>query len=247
MYPELNLFGAKIYMFHICILCAFITAVLLFVKRTKNVFRPEVQDSMIALMGADIPFIMIGAIVHNKISYASSPSDFFDILFADTGIAYLGGFLGGLIGFMILFPILVGKQVSRIEVMNELVPSILIGHAIGRLGCLLGGCCYGKPSAFGIVYKVGTPAYMAYGAEKIFPVPILETILLFMLLGIILAIRKRAASLYLAGYSFIRFFLEFIRGDFRGGHGYLSPAQKICIGIFIMTICVNGMVRYQRN
>lgn len=247
MYPELKLFGTKIYMFHICVLCAFITAVLLFVKRTKNVFRPEVQDSMIALMGADIPFIMIGAIVHNKISYASSLSDFFDILFVDTGIAYLGGFLGGFIGFMILFPILLGKQVSRIAVMNEFVPSILIGHAIGRLGCLFGGCCYGKPSAFGIVYKVGTPAYMEYGAEKIFPVPILETILLLMLFGIILAMRKGAAFVYLTGYSFIRFFLEFLRGDFRGGHGCLSPAQKICIGIFIITICVNCMVRYQRN
>ncbi|NDO51506.1 prolipoprotein diacylglyceryl transferase [Lachnospiraceae bacterium MD335] len=239
MYPSLKLFGCEIYLYHICAMTAFLAAIFVFQNRTKNVFRPEVQDDIIAMAGTDILFIIAGASLHNKFLYAASLRDFFHILFVDTGIAFLGGLLGGLLGFLILFPVFIGKRIKRIEVMNAFVPSVIIGHAIGRIGCLLGGCCYGKPSKWGIIYKAGTPAYQMYGAEKLFPVPLAETVLLLILLLIVLKIGKKPVSIYLLGYSVIRFCLEFIRGDDRGGTGFLSPAQKICTCILIITIGVH--------
>jgi len=170
-----------------------------------------------------------------------------DLLFVNTGIAFLGGFLGGVAGFFLLFPVLIGKQAPMKAVINEIVPSIIIGHAIGRIGCLLGGCCYGKPSKWGVIYKAGTPAYQMYGAERLFPVPLAETLLLLMLLFIVLTAGKEAVSIYLLGYSVIRFCLEFFRGDVRGGRGIFSPAQKICTCILIITICANLVVRYKKQ
>lgn len=160
---------------------------------------------------------------------------------------FFGGFIGGALGFLVLYPIIIGKKAEMTIVMSELVPSIIVGHAIGRLGCLFGGCCYGKPFKWGIGYKAGTPAYSAYGTEKLFPVPLIEIVLLLVLLILVLVIRKKVISVYLIGYSGIRFFLEFLRGDIRGGNSFLSPAQKICIGILIITLCINYISRNERN
>jgi len=225
----------------------FLIGIFVFLKRTRNVFQPEIQDSMIAMIGADIPFIIIGALLHNKLVYANTVNEFFDILLENTGIAFLGGLIGGFIGFFILFPIFIGGRVQMAEVMNELAPSIIIGHAIGRIGCLMAGCCYGKPSKWGVIYKAGTPANNAYGAEKLFPVPIAEAVFLMILFFIVLARRKKGATIYLIGYAVIRFLLEFLRGDVRGGSGFLSPAQIICMGILAIAAGVNCAIWYKRH
>lgn len=247
MYPVFKIFGVEIYLYNTCVLIAFLTAIFVFIKRTDKVLPLKIQDSMIAIAGADVPFIIAGAILHNKFFYADSISDFWNILFVHTGIAFLGGLIGGITGFLLLFPILIGKQFPMVKLMNMCVPSVIIGHAIGRIGCLLGGCCYGKPSKWGIVYKAGTPAYEVYGAERLLPVPIIETVLLLLLFCIVIRIGKKSVSIYLTGYSIIRFFLEFLRGDDRGGQGFLSPAQKICVGILIVILCVNCSVWHKRK
>lgn len=247
MWPSLEIFDTKIYLYNICVMLGFLIGYFVFLIRSRKVFKPEIQDSIIAMIGADIPFIIAGAILHNKFAYADSINAFFDIMLADTGIAFLGGFIGGFIGFVLLFPAFVGKQVLMIEVMNELAPSIIVGHAVGRVGCLLAGCCYGKPSKWGIIYEAGTPAYSNYGAVKLFPVPMVEIILLLMLFFIVLAKREKAAFIYLTGYAVIRFFLEFLRGDVRGESGLLSPAQKICISILVAMAGIRGAIWYKRH
>ncbi len=248
MYHSITIFGIEVYLFNICVAFAFLAAIFVFLFRTRDIFSPETQDSLVAMAGADIPFIIAGAFLHNKFFYASSLKDFFDILPENTGFAFLGGLIGGIIGFIILFPILVGKHVPMAKVMEEMVSPIIIGHAIGRVGCLLGGCCYGKPSHFGIVYKPGTPAYEAYGAVKIFPVPALESVLLLILLLIILSVKHNAVFIYFIGYSTIRFFIEFLRGDERGTFsGFLSPAQAICIVAFTVMICVRCIIWIRRQ
>lgn len=247
MCQVLKIFDTKIYLYNICVMLGFLIGYFVFLIRSRKVFKPEIQDSIIAMIGADIPFIIAGAILHNKFAYANSINVFFDIMPVNTGIAFLGGFIGGLIGFLLLFPVFIGKQVLMIEVMNELAPSIIVGHAVGRVGCLLAGCCYGKPSEWGIIYEAGTPAYNTYGAVKLFPVPIVEIIFLFVLFFIVLAKREKAASIYLTGYAVIRFFLEFLRGDVRGGRGLLSPAQKICVSIFAVMAGINCAIWYKRH
>lgn len=247
MFPYIYIFGSNVSMYNICAMSGFLIAVFMFLRRTKGVFPKDVQDSIIAVLGADIPFVIAGAILHNKFSFADSIGEFFDILFKDTGIAFLGGLTGGLIGFRILFPLLAGRGIPMIKAMEALVPSMIAGHAMGRIGCLLGGCCYGKPSGWGVVYQAGTPAYEAYGATRLFPVPAAEAALLFILLLVILAIGRNAVSIYFIGYSIIRFSLEFLRGDVRGKTGFLSPAQKICTIMFLLTIYMKCAIHKKRS
>lgn len=162
---------------------------------------------------------------------------FSEHLWENTGIAFLGGLVGGLIGFLVLYQVMLRGQISIKTVTDSLVPSILLGHAIGRIGCLFGGCCYGKPCVFGFAYPPGSPAYAVYGDVSLFPAPLVEAILLLILCLLCLHLSKMQTELYLIGYPAIRFFLEFFRGDDRGtGLAGFSPAQSICLCLITTTL-----------
>ncbi len=243
MYPIIHLFGLKIYTFNVCVILAVVVSVLFFIHQTKNVLEAAVQDTCIALFGADIPFIIAGAILHNKIAYASSLWDFVHLLHRNTGIAFFGGFIGGFVGFVILYQIMLRHKLPMRELMNLLAPPIMLGHSIGRIGCLMGGCCFGKPFLLGVRFAEGTPAYQMYGAQTLFPSQLIEAFALGAMFICSQKMKEHQAEFYLISYSVIRFLLEFMRGDNRGNSGFLlSPAQLIAV--FITFLSVVGFVSW---
>jgi len=102
-----------------------------------------------------------------------------------------------------------------------LAPGLILGQAIGRIGCLLNGDAYGLPtnSWFGIVYQPGTPAYNAYGNMPLVPAELFEALGGLVILGILLLLLRHkpfngiVALMYFVLYSLLRFTLEFWRGD----------------------------------
>lgn len=245
MYPVIHVFGIELFSFNLCIILAMIVAVLTFLYRTKGIFEPTVQDTLLAVFGADIPFVLFGAVIHNKIVYAHSFQEFYESLTKNTGIAFLGGFMGGFLGFILLFHFMLKDRVSIKLVMDNIAPSLMIGHAIGRIGCFLGGCCYGSPFRIGISYPKGSPAYEVYGNEALFPSQLVEAGILFAMFLISCKLSKWQTEFYLLTYSVVRFSLEFFRGDLRGRVGsVLSPAQTICIVMFTLTM---GIIVLQKR
>lgn len=121
------------------------------------------------------------------------------------------------------------------------VPLISFGTAIGRFGCFLAGCCYGKKSELpwavpltderGFIFpRHPAPIYLALG----------ELLILAFLLY-----RERQPdarktpgagfALWLLLHGTLRFFVEFIRDDFRGPFvGPLSISQVICLVLILM-------------
>ena len=60
------------------------------------------------------------------------------------GLSFHGGLFGGfaaLVGYCLI------KRLSILKVADLFGPSVMIAYAIGRVGCLLNGCCYGAPTA----------------------------------------------------------------------------------------------------
>jgi len=104
---------------------------------------------------------------------------------------------------------------------DVLAPGLILGQAIGRLGCFLNGDAYGIPakSWFGVVYRPGTPAYDAYGAVPLVPAELMEGAGDLLILGVLLFLLRRrpfhgfVALMYFVLYSLLRFTLEFWRGD----------------------------------
>src|SRR5262249_58403132 len=74
------------------------------------------------------------------------------------GLSSMGG-----IGGVALVAVLASRGSRRrgAELVDALAPAGILALGIGRLGCFLGGCCYGRPTAlpWGVVFpEVGPPA-----------------------------------------------------------------------------------------
>lgn len=170
----------------------------------------------------------------------SSFQDLMGILFGE--IVFYGGFLGGLVAILIYCR---KFKVDTFRLFDIFAPAVAAGHAIGRIGCLLGGCCYGievsNSHPFAIIYpsvSQGAPAGVALLA-----VPLMEAVFLLVLavvlVFLVLKLKKvgYVTTLYLLAYSAWRFIIEFFRGDVaRGGVGFLSTSQIISVFIFISGI-----------
>ena len=94
--------------------------------------------------------------------------------------------------------------------------------AFGRLGCLIGSCCHGRPSRLGVCYTEehaasGIPPYLV--GVRLFPVQGLESLLAFCIvpIGVVLALTSHRAgealSWFVVTYASGRFAFEFVRGD----------------------------------
>ena len=68
------------------------------------------------------------------------------------GIVFYGALLAGLLGGLL------GSRLAKADLrdyINPVAPALPLGHAIGRVGCFLTGCCYGRPteSCLGVVFS----------------------------------------------------------------------------------------------
>lgn len=111
---------------------------------------------------------------------------------------------------------------------------LLAFGVVGRVGCLLVGCCHGRPARHGVVYG---PAHVEAGLELryagvvLMPVQLLEAVASASLLIACLATLGSTAapgatlSLSLVGYAAARIGLERLRGDARPTAAGLSEAQ----------------------
>ena len=151
------------------------------------------------------------------------------------GAVFYGGLLGGLAAGALYLRI---RRLPFAAYADIAAPAIPLFHAFGRIGCFLGGCCYGIPWEGGITYtRALSPE--ANGVAR-FPVQLLESALLFALFFLLAALFRRGAlrgkllALYLAVYAVLRFLLEFLRGDaIRGVYFGLSTSQWISLAILL--------------
>lgn len=155
------------------------------------------------------------------------------------GSVFYGGLLGGMTAGIIFGKI---KKYDLFEYSDISAPMIPLFHTFGRIGCFLGGCCYGIESEFGYTIHGNELLPMVNDVNR-FPVQLMEAALnfgLFLLLAYFLKNDKfkgRLLAIYLLLYSIIRFFDEFLRGDiYRGFLFGLSTSQIISILLFIGSV-----------
>ena len=166
------------------------------------------------------------------------------------GITWLGGVIGAIPVFLILSHFMIPKKRGyEMELFSSLMPGIALAHAFGRVGCFLGGCCYGRvsDSPLSVVYPAGSLAARQYpspdgkGSLPVLPTPIFEAAFELLLFALFILLPKRAKkyslSLYSICYGSFRFAAEFARGDMRGSvGGFISPSQLLSVLLIIFGV-----------
>lgn len=172
-------------------------------------------------------------------------------LSSTSGMTFLGGLMGGAAVFIIVYfgiGALVFKDKENIKSFGKIANigacSICIAHSIGRLGCLMAGCCHGRrEDGFLGIYN-----HMV--GYKTLPVQLYEALFLAALFAVLIVLLKKGKntiSVYLIAYAVWRFFAEYMRADERGDTfiSALSPSQLICIpmlliGVIIIVCSIKG-------
>lgn len=157
-------------------------------------------------------------------------------------------FYGGAIGAFVAGSLYVlVKRIPFSHVLDLAIPAGLLGLAIGRIGCFLNGDDYGTaaPLADGVApFWAVTFPNLKDGIAR-YPVQVMEAALVFALVIILCRtfVRLRLAFkpgfigfLGVVGYANLRFFIEFLRDDFRGSVAgtWLSTSQFISLVVLFL-------------
>ncbi|MEO5819077.1 MAG: prolipoprotein diacylglyceryl transferase [Vicinamibacteraceae bacterium] len=128
------------------------------------------------------------------------------------GMSWFGGFAGGLAAGIVF---LRRARLSTVAVLAAATPGLAAGHAIGRIGCLLVGDDYGRPST--LPWAVAFPQGLPPTDVPVHPTQIYEAIPLFALAILLTRLRAAGASdravfgAYLLSAGALRFAIEFLR------------------------------------
>jgi phosphatidylglycerol:prolipoprotein diacylglycerol transferase len=259
MYPilfKIPLFGGvPVYTYGMMVALAFVVGIVWVNYESKRLG----QD---AGKATDLVFyIILSAIIGSRIVYIittererflENPLMFFKIW--EGGLVFYGGLIAAAaVGIWFVrrhkLPILLYCDIFA--------PAIALGHSIGRLGCLMAGCCYGKQVAAGAWYAITFPLRehtFAPVGIPLYPTQIMESAAEFLIFLVLFFLRKRKKftgqliATYLILYGVFRFGIEFIRGDMDRGFvipDILSVSQAvsivmIAIGIFLYARYLRG-------
>lgn len=82
--------------------------------------------------------------------FSQHPNEIYSLQFS--GLTSFGGVVFGLLGLWLWSK---KARVPTLAVLDTLGAAFLVAHPIGRIGCLLNGCCYGRPCTDWYCVKVG--------------------------------------------------------------------------------------------
>ncbi len=251
MYPSLTFnssFLLSTYIFMMSVICCF--CLLWAVRRAdqKGLSPHRTLDYSLVIM----IFGILGArLVHVVFEYPDyylkHPLDIF--LLYQGGFVFYGGFLFAFLGCFIVIKY---HKDSLTVWMDFFTPIISLGYALGRIGCFLGGCCYGNPSSI--------PWAVTFSSDVVAPgnIPLHPTQLYlsgseFIIFTLILFIEKKKFLLkgglfyfWLLLHSISRLIIEPFRGDFRG-EVFLSLSLSSWVSLIFIVVCVFYFVYFIRS
>ncbi len=170
MFPTLYEFGALgFHSWGLMVMLGFIAAFALVNHRVPRVgIDPDIMVGLYlsAVLGGLLGSRLLHFTMAEPDLFFSNPAIFFDV--GKGGFAFYGGVIGGTacgVGYAFW------HKLPRWKIADIAAPSIMLGLAIGRLGCFLAGCCHGRtcpaPEAATLVTLPGGRVITTEGAPFI--------------------------------------------------------------------------------
>ncbi len=186
---------------------------------------------------------------HWSSEYAGRP--FMEVFrFDKGGLMFYGGLIGAIVVIALFAHV---KKIRLIRILELCAVGLPLGHAFGRVGCFLNGCCFGRvcESPISVNYPANSPPWweqvgaglIGRGAAETLPILPSQLIEAAANLALFAALyawapkkptEGRIGGTYLCAYAVIRFFTETLRSDPRMMVGPLTISQfiSLCTGAF---------------
>lgn len=241
MFPDfINLGPLSVNAFGIMNALAYFACIMYMIK-----YRGRINISKEILWDA-VFVVAIGAIVGGKLMYFIAERASLGATFAEQiknfflnfryGFVFYGGFIVS-VGALVIF--LKKKKLPVLRTADFMIVALPLGHAIGRIGCFLVGCCHGRPWSGPLAVTFTNP--QSEVARELLGVPLYPTqlfesganLIIFLILHFMYSRRKHNGAMlcaYAAMYGAARFCIEFFRGDYRGALLGVSTSQFIGLG-----------------
>lgn len=210
-----------------------------------NASRRGLRDGLAPEKILDLgPWLIVGAVAGARTLYVWSYwREYFAARpFTEIFMVHKGGlvFYGGLAGATLAALLhLRWKRLPLWKVADALAPGIALGYVIGRFGCLMNGCCYGRPTD--LPWAIHFPADHEAAGTGVHPTQVYESLLNLGLYGALAWLHRRKTfdgqvfALYLMSYAVLRATVEMFRGDYRVLYlgGWATPAQLVGVLVFL--------------
>lgn len=124
------------------IMCGFLLALYLAQRRAKQagVSPTALFDSAVAVLVGGIVGARLFFVIQFWEEYGFGQRPFEIIRIDKGGLVFYGGLIGGGLALLLM---MVRKKMPFRATLGVVASVIPLGHAFGRMGCFLNGCCYG--------------------------------------------------------------------------------------------------------
>lgn len=246
MHPKLFSLGPiVIHTYGLFVLTGIIAAFYVAIRKGKAY---GVSPPAIAEMGLFMAFVgVIGArlayVFMNLPYYVSNPIESLKIW--QGGLVFLGGMI-------LVIPALLWylrhNHLPFWRIGDLWAPSLAIGLAIGRIGCFMAGCCYGKPAdtKWGVVFS--NPDSLAPLGISLHPTQLYSSLAGVVIFLVLMAMERRkhyegqVFLWFLILHSTARLYLERFRGDISGTISGTEMSLTQLLALLMLITAVLGLM-----
>ena len=197
------------------------------------------------LIGARLIHV-IDHVIINWGYYRLNPGDIFAYIVGFAGLALYGAIIGALLGVWIYMRVKRVPFSSLAGVGDSIAVGTPLAQAIGRIGCTLNGCCYGKLSPFSsfpgaVIYTPRDSIPSQYWGVPLYPTQIYFLLWNLIVFAVVWKLRGRLKPqgslffLYLSLYTAGDFGLRFFRVNEPFFIG-LQQGQLISLAILVIAV-----------
>lgn len=168
------------------------------------------------------------------------------------GTGSFGAYIGFIISSFIVFRLM---NIHILTAFDIYAPIFALSLILGRLGCFIKGCCYGKVCnlPWSVSFPPDSPVFRSQvqrglisinqtGSLPVHPTQLYEILFGIVMLIVLTQLYRRSLLkgclffIYFTGYSIFRFLIEFFRGDVRESTMLISVPQLMSLLILIFSI-----------
>lgn len=257
MYPIVEIFGRELGTYSLSsllglVLCGFVTYVLAKKRKIGKKGFLDIFDIVLLMIAIAVGMFLGGHILYGITNTREIITVFkyfpkltlkefiMELGYYVGGMVYYGGFIGGSLAILIYTR--KSDTITKNDALDLFAVNAPLFHVFGRIGCFLGGCCYGIESEFGFIVTDNEVYPMINGVRRL-PVQLIEAFCNLLIFLVILYLFKKGIQkhkliyIYMLIYPVVRFVMEFFRGDLIRGFLFgLSTSQWVSIILFVFAI-----------